>query len=358
VKAIVLVGGEGTRLRPLTLATPKQMLPIIEHTMLERVLSGLAAHGIDEAVLSLGYLPDAFRRAYPDGEAAGVRLFYAVEPEPLDTAGAIRFAADAARIDETFLVVNGDVLTDLDFSTLVRFHRRTGAEGTLRLFPVQDPSAFGVVDTDAEGRVRAFIEKPPPGEAPTNLINAGAYVFEPRVLQRIGLGERTSIERTTFPAMVADGVLFAMADPAYWLDTGTPADFLQAHMDLLSGTRPGPPCEGAHRLASGVWATGNPGVDGEAFAPSFLGAGARIAPGARVEGSVIGRGSVVDAGAVVTGSVLMARTYVGVDAHVDGSVLGDDAMVGEGSQLRPISVIGPGVEIDRGSVVDGQRVPG
>jgi mannose-1-phosphate guanylyltransferase len=357
VRAIVLVGGEGTRLRPLTLGTPKQMLPIIEHPMIERVLAGLAMHGIDEAVLSLGYLPDAFRQAYPSGEAAGVRLLYAVEPEPYDTAGAVRFAADAAGIDDTFVVVNGDVLTDLDVSKLVDFHRSCGAEGTIRLYPVEDPSAFGVVDTDEAGRVRAFVEKPPAGEAPTNLINAGTYVFEPRVLERIPLGARTSIERKTFPEMVADGTLWAMADPAYWLDTGTPADFLQAHADLLNGKRPGPPCEGAHLVADGVWATGSPGLDGDAVAPCFVGAGARIAPGARVEGSVVGRGAVVDAGALVHGSVLMARTYVGVDARVEGSVLGDGALVGEGCQIRPISVVGPGVEIEPGTILDGQRVP-
>jgi mannose-1-phosphate guanylyltransferase len=357
VKAIVLVGGEGTRLRPLTLRTPKQMLPIIEQPMLERVLAGLATHGIDEAVLSLRYLPDAFLRAYPAGEAAGVRLTYAVEPEPYDTAGALRFAADVAGIDDTFLVMNGDVLTDLDLPGLIDFHRASGAEGTIRLYPVPDPSAFGVVDIEADGRVRQFVEKPPPGEAPTNLINAGTYVFEAGVLDRIPLGQRTSIERKTFPEMVADGTLFAKADPAYWLDTGTPADFLRAHADLLNGTRPGPPCPGAHLIAPGVWATGSPGLDGEAVAPCFVGAGARIAPGARVEGSVVGRGAVVDAGAVVVGSVLMARTYVGVDARVEGSVLGEDAMVGEGCHLRPISVIGPAVEIEPGTVLDGQRVP-
>lgn len=357
MQAIVLVGGEGTRLRPLTLETPKQMLDIIERPMIERVLAGLAEHGIDRAVLSLGYLPDAFTRAYPGGEAAGVHLTYAVEPEPLDTAGAVRFAAAAAGIDDTFVVVNGDVLTDLDVSRLVDFHRARGAEGTIRLYPVADPSAFGVVDTDDEGRVRAFVEKPSPGEAPTNLVNAGTYVFEPRVLERIGLGERTSIERKTFPEMVAEGVLWAMADPAYWLDTGTPADFLQAHFDLLSGARPGPPCPGAHLLSAGVWVTGSPSFDGEAVAPCFVGAGARIAPGARVEGSVVGRGSVVDAGAQVSGSVLMAGTYVGVDARVEGSIVGSGALVGAGCSLRPISVVGAGFEVEPETLVDGQRLP-
>ena len=209
MKAVVLVGGEGTRLRPLTLSAPKQMLPIVGVPMIERVLGHLARHGVDEAVLSLGYLPDAFMEAYPDGRAAGIRLFYAVEPEPLDTAGAVRFAATLAGIAETFVVVNGDVLTDLDLTSLVAFHRERRAEGTIALHPVADPSAFGVVPTDEEGRVTAFVEKPPRDEAPTNEINAGTYVLEASVLARIPEGGRVSIERETFPAMVRDRRLFA-----------------------------------------------------------------------------------------------------------------------------------------------------
>ena len=237
MKAVVLVGGEGTRLRPLTLSTPKQMLPIVGVPMIERVLGHLASHGIDEAVLSLGYLPDAFMEAYPDGRVAGMGLTYAVEPEPLDTAGAVRFAATFAGIDETFVVVNGDVLTDLDLTRLVAFHRERGAEGTIALHPVADPSAFGVVPTDDEGRVTAFVEKPPRDEAPTNEINAGTYVLEPSVLDRIPEGGRVSIERETFPAMVRDRGLFARSDDRYWLDTGTPAAYLEANFDYLDGKR-------------------------------------------------------------------------------------------------------------------------
>ncbi len=208
MRAVVLVGGEGTRLRPLTLTTPKQMLPIVEQPMIERVLGQLARHGIDEAVLSLGYKPDAFIDAYPEGSVSGVRMTYAVEHDPLDTAGAIRFAADHAGIDETFVAVNGDVLTDIDIGALVDLHRRHGATGTIALTPVEDPSAFGVVPTDEEGRVTAFIEKPPRDEAPTNLINAGIYVLEPSVLASIAPDVRVSIERETFPALVEKGSLY------------------------------------------------------------------------------------------------------------------------------------------------------
>jgi mannose-1-phosphate guanylyltransferase len=210
VRAVILVGGFGTRLRPLTTRTPKQMLPVVDRPMIERVVTSLARFGVTDAVLSLGYRPDAFLEAYPDDSCAGVALHYAVEPEPLDTAGAVRFAALDGGIEHTFLVVNGDVLTDLDVGRLWDFHQRCGAEGTIALTPVDDPSRYGVVPIDESGRVEAFVEKPPPGEAPTNWINAGTYVLEPTVLDRIPAGRRVSIERATFPGMVGDGSLFAM----------------------------------------------------------------------------------------------------------------------------------------------------
>ncbi|MGH9090860.1 MAG: sugar phosphate nucleotidyltransferase [Acidimicrobiales bacterium] len=357
MKAVVLVGGEGTRLRPLTLSTPKQMLPIVGLPMIERVLGHLAAHGIDEAVLSLGYLPDTFRRAYPDGTAAGVRLSYATEPEPLDTAGAVRFAADHAGVDETFVVVNGDVLTDMDVSALVAFHRERGAEGTIALHPVDDPSAFGVVPTDADGRVTAFVEKPPRDEAPTNQINAGTYVLEPSFLARVPAGRRVSIERETFPAMVRDGGLYARADEAYWLDTGTPADYLQAHRDLVEGRRGTPPAPGARR-EDGLWTTGSPRVEGTVVGACFVADGAVVAEGARVEQSVLGPGSVVEAGATVSGSVLLADARVAAGAAVAGSVLGPGATVGMRCDVRPISVLGEGAVVASGTTVDGERVPG
>ena len=237
MRAIILVGGFGTRLRPLTAHTPKQMLPVVDRPMIERVVTSLARFGVTDAVLSLGYRPDAFLEAYPDDTCAGVALHYAVEPEPLDTAGAVRFAADDGGIEHTFLVVNGDVLTDLDVSTLWDFHQRQGAEGTIALTPVDDPSRYGVVPIHGDGRVEAFVEKPPPGQAPTNWINAGTYVLEPSVLERIPAGRRVSIERATFPEMVADGSLYAMHSDSYWIDAGTPATYLQSQLDLIDGHR-------------------------------------------------------------------------------------------------------------------------
>jgi len=334
------------------------MLPIVGQPMIERVLGHLAAHGIDEAVLSLGYLPDAFKSAYPDGTASGVRLSYAVEPEPLDTAGAVRFAADFARVDGTFVVVNGDVLTDFDVSALIDFHRAHRAEGTIHLTPVPDPSAFGVVPTDADGRVTAFIEKPAREEAPTNLINAGTYVLEPSVLERIPPGRRVSIERETFPAMVRAGRLFALADDAYWLDTGTPAAYLQAHRDLVEGRRGGPPAPGAHRVEGGWWTTGSPIVKGTVVGSCFIGEASEVAEGATVESSVLGAGCVVEVGARVSGSVLLDGARVATDSVVAGSVLGPGSTVGERCDVRPISVLGDGAVVPSGTVVDAERVPG
>ena len=331
MRAVVLVGGFGTRLRPLTNTRPKQMLPIVNRPMIEHVVGHLADHGIDDVVLSMGYKPDAFASAYPSGRCAGATLHYAVEPEPLDTAGAIRFAARDAGIDSRFLVVNGDILTDLDLTAFLAFHEARGAEGTIHLFPVDDPSRFGVVPTDDDGRVQAFVEKPPPGEAPTNLINGGTYVLEPSVLDRIPEGRKVSIERETFPAMAADGTLYALPGATYWLDTGTPEQYLRAQVDLLEGVR-GAPVEGVH--------------------PS-----SRVSPDATVVRSVIGPGAVVEAGATVMRSVLLRGARVGARCVVVDSVLGESAEVLPGARIVGGTVVGDGEVIESGSRLDGARVP-
>lgn len=321
MKAVVLVGGEGTRLRPLTLTTPKQMLPIGGRPMIERVMGWLASHGVDEAVLSLGYRPDGFLKAYPDGECSGVRLHYAVEESPLDTAGAIRFAATEGGLSEMFVVVNGDVLTRLDVSALVRFHRQRQAEATIALTPVEDPSAFGVVPTRGDGQVIAFIEKPPAGEAPTNFINAGTYVLEPSVLDRIPAGRRVSIERETFPALVAEGRLFALGSDAPWVDAGTPGAYLAANL---------------------------------AYAPtgptSWPGGGTAL-------GSVLGEDVSVGPDALVERSVLMDGVEVGAGATVRNSVIGPAARIGAGARVEELSVIGDGWAVEAGAVVSAARLP-
>lgn len=325
MRAVVLVGGEGTRLRPLTYTTPKPMLPVAGVTIIERVLGHLARFGVDSAVLSMGYRPDAFRAAFPDGVCAGVEVSYAVDPEPLDTAGAIRYAALEAGVDDSFLAVNGDVLTEWDIDDLVAFHRKAGAEGTIALTPVGDPSAFGVVPTDADGRVQAFIEKPAPGTAPTNLINAGLYVLEPSVLDRIPGGRRVNVERETFPAMVADGSLYAAASDAWWTDTGTPVLYRDACLHLSGGGQQGPGCT--------------------------------IASTASVEGSVLGARCRVGEGAVVKRSVLLDGVTVADGATVEGSILGNAVVAGAGASIVGLSVVGDGVTIEAGAALAGERVP-
>ncbi len=352
------MGGEGTRLRPLTLSTPKQMLPIVGVPMIERVLAHLGSHGVDEAVLSLGYLPGAFLRAYPAGAVAGVRVVYAVEPSPLDTAGAIRFAAEEGGIDGPFVVLNGDILTDIDVTALVAFHVEHRALATISLHPVPDPSPFGVVATDETGRVTAFIEKPPPGEAPTNLINAGIYVLEPEILERIPTGRRVSIERETFPALVEDGTLFARGDDSYWLDTGTPSAFLEAHRDLCAGSRGGVPSPGAQQCEHRLWVTGDVELEGKVTGPGWMGPGTEVAAGARVERSCLGPGCTIEPGATVIDTVLMEGGRVAAQATVEGSIVGPGAIVGQRCHLRPISVLGEGAVVPSGTVLDGARLPG
>jgi len=335
VKAVVLVGGFGTRLRPLTLRTPKQMLPVVDRPMIEWVIAHLAGHGVDHAVLSLGYKPDDFVAAYPDGRCAGVELHYAVEDEPLDTAGAIRFAATDAGIDERFVVMNGDVLTDLDVGELVAFHDRVGAEATIALHEVDDPSRYGVVPTDADGRVTAFVEKPPADEAPTRFINGGAYVLEPSVLERIDSGRKVSIERETFPAMVRDRTLFAMPDGGvYWLDAGTPETYLQAQLDLIEGRR---------SLAT----KGITIVD-----PTAL-----VSPTATVLGSVIGADVELGDHVHVEGSAIHDGAALGPNVRVSNSIVGVGASIGAGAILEGLCVIGDGEFVADGAHLTGARVP-
>jgi len=331
VRAVVLVGGFGTRLRPLTSDLPKQMLPIVDRPMIEHVVGHLAAHGVEEVVLSLGFLPDAFRDAYSDGRCAGIPLHYAVEPEPLDTAGAIRFAAEDAGIDEAFLVLNGDVLTDLAVDELIGFHRASGAEATVSLTPVDNPSRYGVVPTDADGRVTGFVEKPPAGAAPCNWINAGTYVFEPSVIDRIEPGRRVSVEREVFPAMADEGVLYGLRSEAYWVDTGTPETYLGVQLDLLDGVR-GP---------------ARSGVDDAA----------EIHPGATVRRSVIGPGAVVAEGSRVCDSVVMAGSRIGEGAVVDGSLVGRNATIGPDARVLGLSVVGHGAEVVAGQHLTGDCRP-
>lgn len=332
MRAIVLVGGFGTRLRPLTLQRPKQLLPIVHRSMLEVVVERLGAAGVTEVILSVGFEPDQFRTAFPDGVCAGVPLTYAQEPEPLDTAGAIAFAARTAGVDEPFLALNGDVISDLDHAAIVEAHLASGARATIALTPVEDPSRYGVVVTDEDGRVTQFIEKPPPGTAPSNRINAGAYVLSPDVIDLVPVGQAASIERDVFPALAAEGTLRAFDTDGYWVDAGTPASYLGVQLDLIAGRGPGPALDGVHPSAT-------------------------IHPGATVVDAVIGAGAVIGDGATVTRSVVMAGAQVGPGSVVEESLIGGDAHLGEGVTIRNLSVVGFGATVTDGATLDGGTEP-
>jgi mannose-1-phosphate guanylyltransferase len=282
VIAVILVGGEGTRLRPLTYDTPKPMLPIANRPFLEHQIEHLRRHGVDRIRLACGYRPDAIRAHFGD------ELEYVVEPEPLGTGGAIGHAARG--LHETFVVANGDVLTDLDLTALVGFHQARGARMTLALHPVADPSRYGVVVTATDGAVEAFVEKPAPGTVDSTTINAGTYVVEPGVLELIPAGRQVSVEYDVFPRLVGAG-LYAQSSAGYWRDIGTPASYLGANLESM------PP--------------------GGLIDPS-----AHIDPSARVTGSVVGPGCRVEAGAQVSASVLLAGAVVAEGRTVDNQVVG------------------------------------
>tara|TARA_B100000579_G_C22645426_1_gene763514 strand:- start:50 stop:946 length:897 start_codon:yes stop_codon:yes gene_type:complete len=296
--------------------------------MIEWVVSHLADHGIQEIGLALGYRPDAFVAAYPDGRIAGLPYKVAVEPEARGTAGAIRFAAQEMQLEETFLVLNGDVLTDLDVGALVDFHGQRNAEATIALQAVADPSRFGVVTTDNDGQVREFIEKPPMDASPSNNINAGTYVVNPSVIDRIPDARPVSIEREIFPEMALAETLYAMKSDTYWLDTGTPEQFLEANLDALRGRRKNKPT----LPVAAVDAT------------------------AQVEDSVIGTGTHIGAEAIVKRSVLFAGCQVSKGVTIIDSVLSDDVHVGEGARIER-SVIGLGERISAGTQLVEQTRP-
>jgi mannose-1-phosphate guanylyltransferase len=313
MQAIVLVGGEGTRLRPLTDDVPKPALTLVDRPFLAYMIEWLAAHGVTEVVLACGFLPDVLRDALGDGEHAGVRLTYVAEPDRRGTAGAIRFAAEALGegLEDRFLALNGDVLADLDLTALMRAHRQRGARATIALHPVEDSAAYGLVGVDSAGQVTEFVEKtgePAPGE-----VNAGAYLLERSVLDLIPPGREVSIEREVFPRLVGDG-LSALSLAGYWMDIGTPERYLQASWDILEG-----------RVATRVRPTA-PGL--------FVGAGAEVAEGATIgPRAVVSSGCRVAAGAEVRDSVLLADCSVGDGAKVSGSVLAPGVTVGAGAEL-------------------------
>jgi mannose-1-phosphate guanylyltransferase len=315
VQAIVLVGGEGTRLRPLTESVPKPALTLVDRPFLAYMIEWLAGHGVTEVVLACGFLPDVLREALAgEEERAGVGIRYVVEPERRGTAGAIRFAADELGddLDERFLALNGDVLTDLDLGALLGAHAEREARATLGLHPVEDSSAYGLVHSGPEGAVLEFLEKT--GESVPGEVNAGMYVLDRSVLDLIPPAENVSIERDVFPRLVGDG-LHGLCLDGYWMDIGTPDRYLQASWDILE-----------RRVETRVKPTA-PGM--------FVGPGSEVATGATIgPRAVLGPNCRVDAGAEVRDSVLLDRCTVGEGAKVLGSILSVGVEIAPGATLE------------------------
>ena len=346
MKAIVLAGGFGTRLRPLTLNTPKPIVPIFDRPFLYHQIEHLKQlPEIDEVILSLNYQPDQVEQVIGDGSDAGMAVRYVVEPEPLGTGGAIKYAA--AGVDGTVVVFNGDVLSDTDLQKVVQLHRDRAARATIVLTPVENPTAYGLVETDGSGNVQRFLEKPDPNDITCDTINAGIYVLETDTFDRIPADTAWSIERKYFPSLVERGETFvAHVDRGYWIDIGTPDKYVQAHRDIMSGRCHAYPFngQGTDRAWVGTDATIAP--DAQLAGPCFVGDNARIESGARIEAhSVIGPSVVVGANAVIGGSILWSGTTVGEEATIQGAIVGRDVRVEDHATIGPGAVVGDGTLI-------------
>ena len=351
MKAILLAGGKGTRLRPLTIHTPKPIVPIFERPFLHYQLDLLKqVPEIDQVVLSLNYQPRRIEEIFGDGSEAGLSIRYVVEPAPLGTAGAVRYAGDSLR--ESVVVFNGDVLTEVDLAAVIALHRERKAKATIVLTPVENPTAYGLVETDASGRVQRFLEKPKPDQITCDTINAGIYVLEPDTFDRIPVDTPWSIERSFFPSLIERAETFvAYVCRGYWIDIGTPEKYSQVHRDIMDGRFRAPPFADAPSTA---WVAPDARVeDGVTLeAPCFVGEGAVIKTGARIGAySVVGRHCHVEEHAVVERSILWANTRICQDAAVRRSILGRQCHIGRSATVEGGVVLG-----DKSVVTDFSRL--
>jgi NDP-sugar pyrophosphorylase family protein len=340
MQALILAGGKGTRLRPLTVYTPKPVVPICNRAFLLYQIDTLRRAGIHDITLSLSYQPLKIEQQLGDGSDYGVKITYTVEPQPMGTAGAYKFAEDLIR--QPTVVFNGDVLTDLDLTAVIRQHEERKAAATIVLAPVDNPSAYGLVETEEDGRVRAFLEKPKPEDIRVNTINAGTYVLDPRVLEYIPSGEGYSFEYQLFPDLLRRGESFYAHVPpdAYWIDIGTPARYLQVHADILAGRVRGLDLKdrrGAFDAATHA----------EIDSLSLIADDCVVKPGAQIVNSVLGAGVHVEEKARIENSVVWPHTRVGAGAQVIGSI------VGRGSHIGRSAAVGPGAALgDKTSLTD------
>jgi len=342
VDAVVLVGGKGTRLRPLTVSAAKPMLPTAGLPFLTHLLSRIAAAGIDHVILGTSFKAATFENEFGDGSKLGLQIEYVVEDQPLGTGGGIANVIPKLRND-TVMVFNGDVLSGMDLTEMLSSHHKSDADLTLHLVRVSDPRAFGCVPTDADGRVEAFLEKTE--DPPSDQINAGTYIFKREILDHIPTGREVSVEREVFPALLADGVkVCGYVDSSYWRDMGTPEDFVRGSADLVRGLAPSPAL-GGRRGESLVH-------DGASVSPgavlvggTVVGRGAEIGPGVRLDGAVVFDGARIEAGSVVERSIIGSGARIGPRALLRDAIIGDGANIGARCELLRGARVWPGVEI-------------
>jgi mannose-1-phosphate guanylyltransferase len=341
MQAVILVGGEGTRLRPLTSTVPKPVVPLVDRPFVAYMLEWLARHGVDDVVMSCGFLATSVRDVLGDGSRFGLTLNFVEEPEPRGTAGALKYAEPFLR--DRFLMLNGDVLTDIDLSAQIAQHERTGARGTLALVPVSDPTAYGLVRLHEDGAVKEFVEKPSADEIDTNLISAGAYVLERDVVDLIEPGRNVSIEREIWPQLVGDG-LYGYAAEAYWLDIGTPERYLQGTFDILEGNVR---TAVAQRMGDGYLSVAERvESDGRIVPPAVVERGCTIAAGAHVGSLVVlGEGVEVGARSTIERSVVLAGARIGAECRLRDCIVAAGVRVGDGTVVSGGAVIGEGVSV-------------
>jgi NDP-sugar pyrophosphorylase family protein len=341
MKAILLAGGKGTRLRPLTLHTPKPIVPIFDRPFLEYQIDLVRqVPDIDEVILSLNYQPRRIEELFGDGSALGIKIRYVVEPTPLGTAGAVKYAGES--LTESVVVLNGDVLTQVDLATVVRLHREREARATIVLTPVENPAAYGLVETDAQGNVQSFLEKPQPDQITSNNINAGIYVLEPETFDRIPQHVSWSIEKSFFPSLIERSETFlAFVDRGYWIDIGTPEKYRQVHRDIMDG-----------RFETAPFANNGP-------AHCAVAGDARIEEGAQIEGPCfIDQGCVVKAGARIRPYTVLGRhSVVEEEAIVDDAIVWPNGRIGREAVVRR-SIVGRHCHVGRNAVLDGGAVLG
>ncbi len=331
-QAVILVGGEGTRLRPITSRVPKPVAPVVERPFVAYILDNLARHGVRRAVFSTGFLAEAIEAVIGDGSAYGLQVDYVVESEPLGTAGAIA-NCDSVLDDGPFFVFNGDVLSDVDLTALAALHRAKGGMGTIFLTPVEDPRRYGLVELRDDASVADFLEKPGEWEGAA-LINAGVYVLDPEVLDMVPRGRMFSIERGVFPVLARSGSLYGYVDEGYWRDIGTPESYLQAHFDILEKSVQTVLGDVLGEQYLYVAPSATVAADAHIIPPCYIADGARVGVGAKVGPLVVlGAGTVLEDGATVLESVVQSNVVIGAHAHVERSVVVRDCAVGAGTQL-------------------------